>query len=122
MTNVFSVVVTTLVAGNKSDGRDCRTGHITVGYMPEANAPFGFITSISTAIARVLASTEWEALETTPVNVCPGYAGTVNGTLDPLTIPPTSLSGTATTKRSRVVCSSWNIADVPVPGPTRAPG
>ena len=53
MTNVRSVVVTTLVLGTNSAGRARRTGHFTVGYMPGASEPSRLATSNSTAIVRV---------------------------------------------------------------------
>ena len=53
LTNVRSVVVTTLVFGANTEGRARRTGHFTVGYMPGANEPSRFITSSSMAMVRV---------------------------------------------------------------------
>src|SRR5215471_9642495 len=78
ITNVCSVVVTTLVGGTNSEDRGFRTGQRTSGYIPGANLRSGFFTSSSTAIVLVLSSSECATRAMAPRKISPGYAGTVN--------------------------------------------
>ena len=59
ITNVRSVVVTTLVGGTSNEACGRRTGQDTSEYMPGASLRSGFFTSSSTGIVRVLGSRSW---------------------------------------------------------------
>ena len=56
------------------------TARVYSAYMPGASFPERLSTSASTGIVRVSESTEYAGRATTPENVCPGNAGTVNCT------------------------------------------
>src|SRR5207244_4208319 len=66
ITNVRSVVVTTLVGGTSSDGCGRRTGHCTSGYMPAPSRRSAFATSSSTGIDRDFSSRSWATRLSTP--------------------------------------------------------
>src|SRR6187549_2164175 len=76
-------------------------------------------------MVRVATSTDCEIRETVPVNVCPGYAATVNVNDVPFVTPAVYASGTGMTRRSRLL-STIRTMGVAVPGPpvgpTNAPG
>ena len=100
----YQALVTTLVFGTKKAGSALRTGQTTVEYIPGASVCSLLMTSSSTGMDRVLASSAGGIRATVPENVRVGKAGTLNETLVPRTIPPTFSSGTATTSRSRETC------------------
>ena len=66
ITNVRSVVVTTLVFGTKRAGCARRTGHFTDGYIPGESESSRFMTSTSTAMVRDLFSTVCARRATVP--------------------------------------------------------
>src|SRR4030095_3864359 len=125
ITNVRPVVLATLLLGTRSDGAVRRTGHLTWQNVPGARRPSALSTSSSTAMVRVATSTDCEIREIVPLNVCPGYAATVNVNDVPLAIPAVYASGTGMTRRSRLL-STIRTMGVAVPGPpvgpTSAPG
>src|SRR5258708_1433524 len=109
ITNIRSLVLTTLVTGSGRAFWLPGRGHLTDGYMPAASRPLGFATSSSTGMDLVLASIERANRLTVPLNVSVGYAGTEKATRAPLGMAPTSASGTGTTSLNRLTVSSWNI-------------
>src|SRR5215469_11459721 len=66
MTNVRSLVVTTLVRGVHREGCSRRTGHFTVGYIPGESEPSRLITSNSTAMVRVVSCSACATRATVP--------------------------------------------------------
>ena len=120
-TFTYDDVAATVTAWNIAVQRGAPTLLIPFAYMPGASFAPRFWTSISTGMLRVLTSTERAILDTTPLKVCPGNAGTLNETRPPGANAPASASGTATVSRKRPICSILSKA-VPLPGPTNAPG
>ena len=87
--------------------------------------PSALFTSSSTAIVRVLTSTDCEIRDTVPENVWPGYAATEKLNAVPDVTPAVYASGTGTTSRSRLLSTIRTIgvaAPGPPVGPTSAPG
>ena len=62
-------------------------------------------------MVRVATSTACEIRDTTPVNVCPGYAATVNVNDVPFVTPAVYASGTGITRRSRLLSTIRTIGN-----------
>ena len=105
ITNVRSLVVTTLVLGTNSAARPLRTGHLTVGYIPGASEPSRFDdVELDGHGAGLRDRARAPSGRRSRCRTRSGKAGTRNGTLAPRAIAPASCSGTATTRRSRETC------------------